>query len=70
MAGHTDRVYTMLHVFDDCANEHYHRTVVETGEGHHEHSSTTIKKKVEINKRAGSFEKFERKKEKNRFSLF
>jgi ribosomal protein L20 len=60
----------MLHVFDDCANEHYHRTVVETGEGHHEHSSTTIKKKVEINKRAGSFEKFERKKEKNRFSLF
>ena len=23
LAGHTNRVYTMLHIFDDCAHERY-----------------------------------------------
>jgi hypothetical protein len=50
----------MLHVFDDCAHEHYQRTLVETGESHNEHSSTTSKRKLEINQRAGSFKKFEK----------
>jgi len=53
LAGHTNRVYTMLHVFDDCAHEHYQRTLVATDEEHHEHSSVAVKRKVAINKRAG-----------------
>jgi DNA-nicking Smr family endonuclease len=43
----------MLHVFDDCAHEHYQRTLVVTGEGHNEHSITTVKRKVAINQRVG-----------------
>jgi hypothetical protein len=53
LAGHTNRVYTMLHVFDDCAHEHYQRTPIVTDEEHHEHSSVAVKRKVAINKRAG-----------------
>lgn len=52
LAGHTNRVYTMLHVFDDCANENYHRTTIEANEDHHEHASTTAKRKMVINQRA------------------
>ncbi|CAF0940732.1 unnamed protein product [Adineta ricciae] len=53
LAGHTDRVYTMLHVFDDCANAHYQRNLVTTDENHDEHSSSVVaKKKVAINQRA------------------
>jgi hypothetical protein len=53
LAGHTNRVYTMLHVFDDCAHGHYQRTPIGTDESHNEQPSTTIKRKVEINQRAG-----------------
>ncbi|UJR37666.1 hypothetical protein I4U23_030362 [Adineta vaga] len=52
LAGHTDRVYTMLHVFDDCAHEHYQRALVEPNENPNEHSSSTIaKRKVTVNQR-------------------
>jgi len=43
----------MLHVFDDCAHEHYQRTPLATGEAQHEHSAVAVKRKVAINKRAG-----------------
>lgn len=57
----------MLHVFDDCAHEHYHRVAVETAdESHHEHSSTAIKRKLTTNQRAGEFKK---KKKKSNFYL-
>jgi hypothetical protein len=52
----------MLHVFDDCAHEHYQRTLVGTEEGHHEHSAATNKRRVEMNKQAGLFKKFKGKK--------
>lgn len=42
----------MLHVFDDCANEHYQRTTVTANEDQQEHASTTAKRKVAINQRA------------------
>lgn len=42
----------MLHVFDDCAHEHYQRATVGAGEDHHEHASSTIKRKLAINQRA------------------
>jgi len=45
----------MLHVFDDCANEHYQRTPVSTNEHHHEHGSGHAKRKVAINQKAGLF---------------
>lgn len=43
----------MLHVFDDCAHEHYQRTAEITDENHNENSSIPIKRKVAINQRAG-----------------
>lgn len=52
LAGHTNRVYTMLHVFDECANERYQRTPVTTSEQQHEHSSAHAKRKVAINQKA------------------
>lgn len=45
----------MLHVFDDCAREHYERTMVGTSDSHHEHGLSHAKKKVTLNQRAGSF---------------
>ena len=45
----------MLHVFDDCANAHYQRNLVTTDESQDEHSSSVVaKKKVAINRHAGS----------------
>jgi hypothetical protein len=43
----------MLHVFDDCAHEHYQRTPMMTDESQNEHSSTVVKRKLAINQRAG-----------------
>ena len=44
----------MLHVFDDCANEHYQRTLAVTNEESHQESSATVtKRKVVHNQRAG-----------------
>jgi hypothetical protein len=62
LAGHTNRVYTMLHVFDDCAHEHYQRTPIVAGESHNEHSTTAMKRKVAANQRAGQFKQIRRKK--------
>ncbi|CAF0823163.1 unnamed protein product [Rotaria sordida] len=52
LAGHTNRVYTMLHVFDECAHEHYQRASVTMDESHNEHSLTSVKRKVAVNQRA------------------
>ncbi|CAF2448006.1 unnamed protein product [Rotaria sp. Silwood2] len=52
LAGHTNRVYTMLHVFDECAHEHYQRTPITVSEGQHEHSLTSVKRKLAANQRA------------------
>ena len=43
----------MLHVFDDCAHEHYQRTPLVNDESHQEYSTAIIKRKVAINKKAG-----------------
>jgi hypothetical protein len=53
LAGHTNRVYTMLHVFDECAHGNYQRTPIVAAEGHTEHLQTVIKRKVSLNQRAG-----------------
>ena len=53
LAGHTNRVYTMLHVFDECAHEHYQRTPMVNDESHQEHSTAIIKRKVAFNQQAG-----------------
>ncbi len=42
----------MLHVFDECAHEHYQRTQVVMKEDP-EHSSVPTKRKLAINQRAG-----------------
>ncbi|CAF4007913.1 unnamed protein product [Rotaria magnacalcarata] len=52
LAGHTNRVYTMLNVFDECSHEHYQKASVTTHEGHHEHALSNIKKKMALNQRA------------------
>jgi ABC-type uncharacterized transport system fused permease/ATPase subunit len=44
LAGHTNRVYTMLHVFDECAHERYQRIPMVK----EEHGSNGIKRKVEL----------------------
>jgi len=53
LAGHTNRVYTMLHVFDECSHGHYQRTPMVMSEGHTEHSSVGVKRKVALNQQAG-----------------
>ena len=59
----------MLHVFDDCAHEHYQRTPVERSEGHGEHSSTTIKRKMAINQQARALKKFDRRRRNRSFRI-
>ncbi|CAF3025200.1 unnamed protein product [Rotaria sp. Silwood2] len=48
LAGHTNRVYKMFHVFDECAHERYQRIPMIIGE----QSSTSIKQKVTLNQQA------------------
>jgi hypothetical protein len=43
----------MIHVFDECAHEHYQRTALIGDESHNEHSTTIVKRKVAINQKAG-----------------
>ena len=53
LAGHTDRVYTMLHVFDECAHERYLRNAANAEEDRNAQPSTSLKRKVAVNQRAG-----------------
>ncbi|CAF0860020.1 unnamed protein product [Rotaria sp. Silwood1] len=48
LSGHTNRVYKMLHVFDECAHERYQRIpmIIE------EHSNTGMKRKFTFNQQA------------------
>ncbi|CAF0781644.1 unnamed protein product [Adineta steineri] len=52
LAGHTDRVYTMLHVFDDCAHSNYQRTPIIPSENPSECSSALAKRKISVDHRA------------------
>ena len=53
LAGHTDRVYTMLHVFDECAHERYQRTAANGEDERNAQPSTSSKRKLAVNQRAG-----------------
>ncbi|CAF1062041.1 unnamed protein product [Adineta steineri] len=48
LAGRTNRVYTMLHVFDECANERYRRSSMAIDD----HTSVDMKRKVILNQQA------------------
>ncbi|UJR08556.1 hypothetical protein I4U23_012817 [Adineta vaga] len=48
LAGYTNRVYTMLHVFDECALERYQRIPMIT----EERSAIEMKRRVVLNKQA------------------
>ncbi|CAF4004117.1 unnamed protein product [Adineta steineri] len=52
LAGHTDRVYTMLHVFDDCAHSNYQRTPIIPSDNPSECSSALAKRKISVDHRA------------------
>ncbi|CAF1122786.1 unnamed protein product [Rotaria sordida] len=49
LAGHTNRVYKMLYVFDECAHERYQRIPMILGE---EYSCISMKRKVTLNQQA------------------
>jgi ABC-type uncharacterized transport system fused permease/ATPase subunit len=49
LAGHTNRVYTMLHVFDECAHERYQRIPMIKEE---ERESVGMKQKVTFDPQA------------------
>ncbi len=49
LAGHTNRVYKMLHVFDECAHERYQRSPMIKEED----VSVGMKRKIVLNQQAG-----------------
>lgn len=70
MAGHTNRVYTMLHVFDECSAGRYERNSMTTDDPHHhshhhEHGTTTMKKRIAPGTKTGSFNQLTNRSLKN-----
>jgi hypothetical protein len=54
LAGHTNRVYTMLNVFHQCSQENYQRNSSIDDNNQQENNTTVAKRKITRNKRAGS----------------